>query len=64
MRAMTDIPASPSTSTPPTTSPEPPLLAELARATTTSSDMPQMMVGRLEGRFLKLLVAAIGAGES
>ena len=40
---------------------EPPLLVELARATHAFSDMPQMMVGRLEGRFLKLLVAAIGA---
>src|SRR3954452_807782 len=40
---------------------EPPLLTELARATFEFSDMPQMMVGRLEGRFLKLLVAAIGA---
>jgi caffeoyl-CoA O-methyltransferase len=41
--------------------PEPPLLVELARATYDFSDMPQMMVGRLEGRLLKLLVAAIGA---
>ena len=40
---------------------EPPLLTDLARATHEFSDMPQMMVGRLEGRFLKLLVAAIGA---
>jgi caffeoyl-CoA O-methyltransferase len=40
---------------------EPQLLSELARATYDFSDMPQMMVGRLEGRFLKLLVAAIGA---
>jgi len=40
---------------------EPPLLTELARATYEFSDMPQMMVGRLEGRFLKLMVAAIGA---
>ena len=40
---------------------EPPLLTDLARATYEFSDMPQMMVGRLEGRFLKLLVAAIGA---
>jgi caffeoyl-CoA O-methyltransferase len=40
---------------------EPALLTELARATYGFSDMPQMMVGRLEGRFLKLLVAAIGA---
>jgi caffeoyl-CoA O-methyltransferase len=41
--------------------PEPPLLVELAAATHDFSDMPQMMVGRLEGRLLKLLVAAIGA---
>jgi caffeoyl-CoA O-methyltransferase len=40
---------------------EPPLLVELARETYEFSDMPQMMVGRLEGRFLKLLVGAIGA---
>jgi caffeoyl-CoA O-methyltransferase len=40
---------------------EPPLLVELARETYDFSDMPQMMVGRLEGRFLKLLVGAIGA---
>jgi caffeoyl-CoA O-methyltransferase len=40
---------------------EPQLLSELARATHEFSDMPQMMVGRLEGRFLKLLVGAIGA---
>ena len=40
---------------------EPALLTDLARATYEFSDMPQMMVGRLEGRFLKLLVAAIGA---
>jgi caffeoyl-CoA O-methyltransferase len=40
---------------------EPPLLIELARATYDFSDVPQMMVGRLEGRLLKLLVAAIGA---
>jgi caffeoyl-CoA O-methyltransferase len=40
---------------------EPPLLVELARATYDFSDVPQMMVGRLEGRLLKLLVAAIGA---
>lgn len=40
---------------------EPALLVELARATYDFSDMPQMMVGRLEGRLLKLLVAAIGA---
>jgi len=42
-------------------SPEPKLLRELARATHDFSDMPQMMVGRLEGRFLNMLVAAVGA---
>jgi caffeoyl-CoA O-methyltransferase len=40
---------------------EPQLLVDLARATYEFSDLPQMMVGRLEGRFLKLLVGAIGA---
>jgi caffeoyl-CoA O-methyltransferase len=43
------------------TSPEPPLLVELAQATRDFSRMSQMMVGRLEGRFLKMLVAAVGA---
>ncbi len=43
------------------TSPEPPLLTELAQATRDFSRMSQMMVGRLEGRFLKMLVAAVGA---
>jgi caffeoyl-CoA O-methyltransferase len=42
-------------------SPEPPLLAELAAATHEFSGSWGMMVGRLEGRFLKTLVAAIGA---
>ncbi|MDP8905209.1 MAG: class I SAM-dependent methyltransferase [Chloroflexota bacterium] len=42
-------------------SPEPPLLAELAEATRAFSASHGMMVGRLEGRFLKLLVAAIRA---
>jgi caffeoyl-CoA O-methyltransferase len=42
-------------------SPEPPLLVELAQATRESSTMPGMMVGRLEGRFLKMLVALSGA---
>lgn len=42
-------------------SPEPPLLAELAAATREFSDSHGMMVGRLEGRFLKMLVAASGA---
>jgi caffeoyl-CoA O-methyltransferase len=43
------------------TSPEPPLLVELAQATREFSRAHGMMVGRLEGRFLKMLVAAIGA---
>ncbi len=43
------------------TSPEPALLAELAAETRRFSAMPQMMVGPLEGRFLKMLVAASGA---
>ncbi|HUG48486.1 MAG TPA: class I SAM-dependent methyltransferase [Candidatus Limnocylindria bacterium] len=38
-------------------SPEPPLLIELAEATRGFSDDHGMMVGRLEGRLLKLLVA-------
>jgi len=42
-------------------SPEPPLLGELAQATREFSRMSQMMVGRLEGRFLKMLVAGVGA---
>jgi caffeoyl-CoA O-methyltransferase len=42
-------------------SPEPPLLAELAAATREFSDSHGMMVGPLEGRFLKILVAALGA---
>lgn len=43
------------------TSVEPPLLAELAAATREFSDAHRMMVGRLEGRFLKMLVAISGA---
>jgi caffeoyl-CoA O-methyltransferase len=43
------------------TSEEPPLLRELAGATREFSDNHGMMVGRLEGRFLKMLVAAVGA---
>lgn len=43
------------------TSPESPLLVELAQATREFSKMHQMMVGRLEGRFLKMMVAAVGA---
>jgi caffeoyl-CoA O-methyltransferase len=42
-------------------SPEPPLLVELAQATREFSSAYGMMVGRLEGRFLKMLVAAVGA---
>lgn len=43
------------------TSEEPPLLVELAQATREFSTASGMMVGRLEGRFLKMLVAAVGA---
>ena len=43
------------------TSPESPLLTELAQATRAFSQAHGMMVGRLEGRFLKMLVAASGA---
>lgn len=43
------------------TSAEPPLLQELAHATQEFSESFGMMVGRLEGRFLKTLVAALGA---
>ena len=43
------------------TSPESPLLLELAQATRDFSNAYGMMVGRLEGRFLKTLVAAVGA---
>jgi caffeoyl-CoA O-methyltransferase len=43
------------------TSPETPLLTELAQATREFSRASGMMVGRLEGRFLKMLVAAVGA---
>ena len=42
-------------------SPEPPLLVELAQATRDFSSASGMMVGRLEGRFLKTLVAAVSA---
>jgi caffeoyl-CoA O-methyltransferase len=42
-------------------SPEPPLLVELAQATRQFSEAHGMMVGRLEGRFLKMLVAVAGA---
>ena len=40
---------------------EPELLRELAAATRDFSESHEMMVGRLEGRFLKMLVAAVGA---
>jgi caffeoyl-CoA O-methyltransferase len=43
------------------TSVETALLVELAQETRDFSRMSQMMVGRLEGRFLKMLVAAVGA---
>src|SRR5262245_27892545 len=43
------------------TTPEPPLLAELALATREFSRASGMMVGQLEGQFLKMLVAAVGA---
>lgn len=42
-------------------SPEPPLLTELAQATREFSPAHRMMVGRLEGRFLKMLIAISGA---
>jgi caffeoyl-CoA O-methyltransferase len=42
-------------------SPEPALLRELAEATRDFSQAHGMMVGRLEGRFLKVLVAITGA---
>ena len=42
-------------------SPEPDLLVELAQATREFSSASGMMVGRLEGRFLKTLVGAVGA---
>ena len=43
------------------TSLEPPLLVELAQATREFSTASGMMVGRLEGRFLKVLVGAVRA---
>ena len=43
------------------TSPEPSLLVELAQATREFSRSSGMMVGQLEGQFLKMLVAAVGA---
>ncbi|HUQ63114.1 MAG TPA: class I SAM-dependent methyltransferase [Acidimicrobiales bacterium] len=43
------------------TTPEPQLLLDVAAATRDFSPMAMMMVGRLEGRFLNLLVGAIAA---
>ncbi|MDQ3679062.1 MAG: class I SAM-dependent methyltransferase [Actinomycetota bacterium] len=43
------------------TTPPAPLLGELAAETERSLDLPQMMVGALEGRFLETLVFAMGA---
>ncbi len=42
-------------------SPEPELFQELAAATRAQTTQPQMMVGHLEGMFLKLLVRMTGA---
>jgi caffeoyl-CoA O-methyltransferase len=41
------------------TSAEPPIFRELAGETVASTSAPQMMVGHLEGRFLKMLVAML-----
>ena len=43
------------------TTPPSPLLAELAAETERSLDLPHMMVGALEGRFLETLVFVMGA---
>jgi caffeoyl-CoA O-methyltransferase len=43
------------------TAAEPQLLEQLAAETRRVTSMPQMMVGQLEGRFLKMLVAAVSA---
>jgi caffeoyl-CoA O-methyltransferase len=43
------------------TTPPPPLLVELAAETERSLELPRMMVGPLEGRFLETLVFAMGA---
>jgi len=40
---------------------EPALLNELAQETQRSMEFPQMLTGRIEGRFLKLMVALTGA---
>lgn len=41
------------------TRPEPPLLTELSAKTFEVMDLPQMLTGRLEGRFLKMLVTLL-----
>ena len=41
------------------TKPEPPLLEELSELTYKTMELPQMLCGRLEGRFLKLLVELV-----
>jgi caffeoyl-CoA O-methyltransferase len=43
------------------TSEEPELLARLARETEETMELPQMLTGRLEGNFLRLMVRAIQA---
>jgi caffeoyl-CoA O-methyltransferase len=43
------------------TAPEPDLLRELSEETHARMQMPQMLTGRLEGRFLKLLARMTGA---
>ncbi|MGH9461217.1 MAG: O-methyltransferase [Vicinamibacteria bacterium] len=43
------------------TSEEPELLARLARETEETMELPQMLTGRLEGNFLRLMVCAIQA---
>jgi caffeoyl-CoA O-methyltransferase len=43
------------------TSEEPELLARLARETEESMEVPQMLTGRLEGNFLRLMVRALQA---
>jgi caffeoyl-CoA O-methyltransferase len=42
-------------------SPEPAHLLQLAEETRSATSVPQMMTGHLEGRFLKFLVAMLGA---
>jgi caffeoyl-CoA O-methyltransferase len=43
------------------TRPQPPLFDELSRVTRERTELPDMQVGRVEGAFLKLLCATIGA---